>query len=88
VRGDVNWKGDVFSDHLNSETYKLDELTLFNLFVRYETEDARWSIECYGKNLTDEEYYNSLAAVRPLDPGLQGFIGMPMTYGVRVSYTF
>ncbi|MBW2366423.1 MAG: TonB-dependent receptor [Deltaproteobacteria bacterium] len=86
-RGDLSWQDKVFFNEFNFESYSRDSLTLVNAFMRYETADSRWSVELYGKNLIDEEYF---LIVSPGGDGLDkyGDLAMPATYGLRVSFNY
>ncbi|MBW2370234.1 MAG: TonB-dependent receptor [Deltaproteobacteria bacterium] len=86
VRGDLTYRGEQFSDVANEAKYELDSLTLVNAFARYETADARWSLDLYGRNLVDEEYYTNKYE-GPLGGDL-GSVGAPVTYGARLTYNF
>jgi iron complex outermembrane receptor protein len=43
-------------------------------------------VSLYGKNLTDEEYFDYAADVGGLDSAQWG--GTPATWGVRVTYEY
>jgi len=89
IRGDVSWMDKVFFNEYNDEDLTRDDLTLVNAFVRYETADSHWSVELYGKNLTDEEYYTSMGMLGGRDfYDLSASMGLPATFGVRVGYSF
>jgi len=90
LRGDVSSKDKIYYNHANDERLVADSLTLVNAFVRYETVDSSISLEIYGKNLTDEEYYTSKSdySVAGLFSAMTMDLGLPRTIGVRVSYSF
>ncbi|MGD9700769.1 hypothetical protein, partial [Acinetobacter sp.] len=51
----------------------------------YESSDERWKIMVWGKNITDEYYFNSVTATS--DSGAR-MDGRPRTYGLTVGYNF
>jgi len=51
----------------------------------YESADARWKLMLWGKNITDEYYYN---AVIPSSENGARVAGRPRTYGVTVGYRY
>ncbi len=62
--------------------------TLFNGRIGISAPDERWSLELWGRNLTDEEYAQIMFDV-PLQLGTLGptqgaFLGDPRTYGVTL----
>ncbi|MEQ1817663.1 MAG: TonB-dependent receptor [Terricaulis sp.] len=62
--------------------------TLFNGRIGISSQDDRWSLEFWGRNLTDEEYGQVMFDV-PLQLGTLGptqgaFLGDPRTYGVTL----
>lgn len=86
VRGDASFRDKTYYSPANEEYLSQDELWLFKAFARYEPSDARWSLELYGKNLTDEEYYTNLSSVLPGDRVADPAPGR--TFGVRFTYNF
>ena len=79
----------------NTEETTADAYTLVNAFVRYETQDIAWSIELYGKNLADEEYYTRLTNGSFMTLPFHNPVvmtnadaGLPRTFGFRVGYSF
>ena len=86
LRGDVQYRGEQFSEVSNDPIYELDSLTLLNAFLRYETADGRWSLDVYGKNLTDEEHYFLKSS--GTFGGVLGSVGAPITYGARVTFKY
>jgi len=86
IRGDLSWQDKVYFDVYNEEVFSRDDVTLLNGFMRFETADARWSVEVYGKNLADKEYLMSQGPAGLAD--VVGTAGLPRTYGLRVSYSY
>ncbi|MFZ5669501.1 MAG: TonB-dependent receptor [Pseudomonadota bacterium] len=77
-----------------------DDLMLLNGRVAFGARDERWSVELWGQNLTDEDYYQvvfdaPLQNVTSATPGalptvnaLNAFMGAPRTFGVTLRAQF
>ncbi len=87
LRSDVAYKDKVYYSPLEDSTFEQDAYTIVNALIRYETADSRWSAELYGKNVTNEEYYEYIVPQFPPDD-VYGSPGEPATYGFRVIYTY
>lgn len=61
----------------------IDSYTLLDLRAGVQTEN--WRIQLWGRNVTDEYYYNTSAHVNDV---IVRYTGMPATYGFTVSYTY
>lgn len=58
-----------------------------NASLTYYSDDARWNIGIWGKNLTDEAVIAATAAAGIPGPAT-AYMDAPRTYGVRAGYTF
>ena len=56
-----------------------DSYSLLNARVGFEPTTSRWSLAIWGRNLTDEEYFDDVVIAGPT--GLRGSFGPPRTYG-------
>jgi len=65
----------------------VDDYTLVNARVRFETENGRWALEAYGRNVFEEEYYNYYT-IRNGTDDTWGRPGNPRTVGFRISYKY
>lgn len=81
--GSVSYQSESWSDTQN--TIELDDRTLVDLNLRYQTE--RFSVIAYGKNLTDEFYLISDGAGLDVDSRIVT-AGFPRTYGVTAQVNF
>ena len=65
---------------------QVEERTLVNGFVRWDSPEGAWNVTAYGKNLTDERWRQSANAVA----GLWNFtrFAPPREMGVRVGFSF
>ena len=88
VQGDVVYQDDVFFDAFNTEITAQDAYTLVGARAGFLSQDERWEISVWGKNLSDEQYLTFMLDLSP-DFGLyQGIAGAPRTYGASLSYRF
>jgi outer membrane receptor protein involved in Fe transport len=53
--------------------------------VGIKADDSRWDVTLWGKNLTDEYYWNN--ATQGLDD-VYRLASMPRTYGITFGYNF
>lgn len=53
--------------------------------VSFEPSNGQWRVGLWGRNLTDEKYFNELAANAQ---GLRGAPGDPRTFGIDIEYDF
>ena len=67
------------------DEYESDAYELLNARVGFVSSDDRWSVAVWGKNLTDEEYYDEVVAFAT---AVRATVGAPRTYGVDFSYRF
>lgn len=72
----------------SSELLAQGGYSLLDMSVTYLSNDDKWQVSLYGKNLTDKRYRQhgfDLSA----SPGVQlGYYGAPLTFGVNVKYRF
>lgn len=65
-----------------------DEYMLVNASIGIKDADGSWTIEAFGRNLTNVDYV-TYDSSRPLQRGSGlSYLGDPRTYGVRVRYEF
>lgn len=65
--------------------FGIDSYTLLDLRAGVETADGKWRVSIWGKNVTDEYYWNNSAAVFDT---ITRYAGLPATYGASVSYRY
>ncbi|MCF6263825.1 MAG: TonB-dependent receptor [Xanthomonadales bacterium] len=63
----------------------VDSYTLLDLRAGIESEVGDWRAEVFARNVTDQFYWTQIT--REID-ALTRTVGMPATYGVRVSYRY
>jgi iron complex outermembrane receptor protein len=82
---DFSYRSLVYYSLLNDPASRQGGYGLLNLRAEYSTPNGHWSFKVYGENVTNKEYLNN-----SIVSGVSGFgqssPGMPVTYGIRVSY--
>ena len=86
VRGDYYYQADAFSRIWNTGRDALESWDNVNLSLQLMNTENDWSIEVFGKNITDEEVITG-AYLTDDSSGLftNVFLNEPATYGVTVS---
>jgi outer membrane receptor protein involved in Fe transport len=86
LRGDYYYQADAFSRVWNTQRDVLESWDNVNLSLELVNTENEWSIEVFGKNITDEEVITG-AYLTDDSSGLftNVFLTEPATYGVTVS---
>lgn len=84
VAGDVNYTDTLPGDIRAEEA--TDSYTIVNARVSLGADDGKWRAMLWARNLTDEDYFPS-AYTGGNGPYVRSY-GMPLTYGVTLSYYF
>ena len=74
---------------VNNDPFKLqDSYTLldFSVGVLFEEYDAELMV--WGRNVTDERWYNVVFDVPVQDGKLNAYPGVPRTYGINLRFNF
>ena len=74
-----------FQKSITENFLVVDSYAVVGARLGYESSDERWKIMVWGKNITDEYYFNSVTATS--DSGAR-MAGRPRTYGLTVGYNF
>lgn len=96
--GQVSYQSEIFHTQFNDSLIGQDAITLLDARIAYISSNASWEIAAYGKNLTDEEYFQntvrftSLSEGNPADrfnigAGL-GFPAQGRSYGIDATFRF
>lgn len=99
LRADYQWQSQVYFTPFEEENLSQDDYGLLNLRATYETSDRRWQVSAFGRNVTDERYFNNLTSLginlgvtdgTNIYPGatVLGTVGEPQMYGVSVGYHY
>ena len=82
---DYSYRSLVYYSLLNDPASRQAGYGLLNLRAEYTTPDGHWSFKLHAENVANKEYLNN-SIVSGLSGFGQGSPGMPVTYGIRVSY--
>ncbi|MFC6197025.1 TonB-dependent receptor [Ponticaulis profundi] len=79
------WQSDSTASSPDDELYDIDAYGTLNGSIGLYTLDDKWKVSLWGKNLTDEYYWqqvisNANTVIR--------FAGKPRTFGLSLSYTY
>lgn len=91
VRGETSY---VSSQNLNGAlaampTFEQSAITLVNGSVGVGAEDGSWSLQLWGRNLTDETYYRgTFFSVGTIGPSTNSYPSNPRTYGLTLRARF
>jgi len=89
VRGDVNWQDRVYFTEFNNADATQAPYATVNAGVRYTTASGRWSLDFWGRNLTDHFIITNNIISAPLYSSVRvGSLAPPRTYGVTGSVNF
>lgn len=83
----VNYKDEVFFTPYNSENVQEDSVTTYSANIKYIHPNERFTVNLWGKNLSDEEYWINKAPVSTSFIIL-GVLDQPRTFGLTLSYQF
>ncbi|MGD9661597.1 MAG: TonB-dependent receptor, partial [Porticoccaceae bacterium] len=70
---------------LTENYFRIDSYTTVGARLGYLSENERWKLMLWGKNITDEYYYNTVIAAT--ESGAR-VAGRPATYGISIVYTY
>lgn len=84
VGGSVTYRDSTFADLGENPDFAMPSYTLLDARIGL-VSDAGWRVSLYGRNLTDEYYWNSVASA---GDGAVRFTGEPRTIGANFSYQF
>ncbi|RIK94254.1 MAG: hypothetical protein DCC73_06740 [Proteobacteria bacterium] len=87
LRGEAKYQSHIWFDQFNSSDVEEDNYTLLNAFMTFESQDDRWRVQVYGRNLTDKLYRQSVIRATSLI-GTLDFWGAPRTYGLEVGFRY
>ena len=83
-----SYTGEYDYDFVASPETKIltqDSYSVVNARLSYVPPSERWEVSIWGRNLTDEEYFNDVVGG---GRGLRGSYADPRTYGIEVSVDF
>ncbi len=83
VGGDVTVRSDTTAIIGDAPGYEIEDYTLLDVRAGIEDADERWKLTVWGKNITNEYYWNNVANYYDT---LARFTGRPATYGVTLAF--
>lgn len=79
------WQDDSAADLGDSPNYVIDAYGLLNASAGIHALDGSWALSVWGRNITDEYYWTSVASNANV---VVRFPGMPVTYGATLNLAF
>ena len=77
----------IYFSAFNTDNMSEGDITVYDANIKYLHPNEQFSVNIWGKNLTDEEYYASKFAVST-SFSIMGSLAPPSTYGVTINYAF
>lgn len=74
-----------FQKSITENYLVVEDYTILGARLGYQSGDGHWQLMIWGKNLTDEYYYNSVVSTS--ESGAR-MAGRPRTFGVTLGYTY
>lgn len=89
LRADLNFQDEVFfTEFNNSDAFQPATVTI-NAGVRFTSADDRWSMDIWGRNLTDEFIITNNIITAPLFNSVRvGSLAPPRTFGATLGFNF
>ncbi|GIX29760.1 MAG: TonB-dependent receptor [Porticoccaceae bacterium] len=81
-----SWRDSFYTDFRNDPFLRQDSYGLLDGSITYLAPDGKVEVSVFGKNLTDEEFFDYAANVATLDSARWG--GFPRLYGVKFTYRY
>lgn len=85
IGGRYSYRSAAYGDFLKDSRFKIKSYGLLDAQVGVAGEEGKWSVEIYGRNLTDKYYWTAQNAYLE---AIVRYAGMPATYGVRTTVRF
>ena len=86
VRGELSWQDRVYFTEFNNADATQAPYALINAGVTYTSEDKRWTIDVWGRNLTNHFIFSNNIITAPLYNSVRvGTVAPPRTYGVTLG---
>jgi iron complex outermembrane receptor protein len=89
LRADINWQDRVYFTEFNNADATQAPYALINAGVKYTPDNGMWSIDVWGRNLSDELVVTNNIITAPLFNSVRvGSVAPPQTYGVTLGVKF
>ena len=83
----ASYKDEIYFSQFNHDALSQDSVTTLNANILFTSPDERWTVNAWGKNLTDETIYMGTFILNSSRTNA-GFLAPPRTYGLTVGYQF
>ncbi|MFA5937845.1 MAG: TonB-dependent receptor [Sinimarinibacterium sp.] len=88
ARAEWSYTGRMFFDYFNHDFAEGPSYQIWNLYLNLESESGRWSLQAFGKNLSDEFYWAGQVTPSAVVGGPFTYFGAPRTLGIGASFKF
>ena len=89
VRAEVNWQDRVYFTEFNNADATQGAYALVNAGLKFTSANDRWSVDVWGRNLTDKLVLSNNIITAPLFSSVRvGSVAPPRTYGVTFGVNF
>jgi iron complex outermembrane receptor protein len=89
LRADLNFQDEVFFTEFNNADAVQPATVTINAGLRFTSADERWSVDVWGRNLTDEFIITNNIITAPLFNSVRvGSLAPPRTFGATVGFNF
>ncbi len=89
LRADLNFQDEVFFTEFNNRDAYQPATVTINAGIRFTSADERWSIDLWGRNLTDEFIITNNIITAPLFNSVRvGSLAPPRTFGATLGINF
>jgi iron complex outermembrane receptor protein len=79
---DNSYRSSFYSSGTDSIYTRIDGLNLLNARIGVRATDGRWDLYAWGKNITDQHYFNSTSPGLGNTGAINASLGDPLTWGV------
>ncbi len=89
IRADLNFQDTVYFTEFNNADAVQPAAVTINAGVRFTSADDRWSLDVWGRNLTNEFIISNNIITAPLFNSVRvGSLAPPRTYGATLGFNF
>ena len=84
---EIVYQDDIFFTPFNHPELGQEAFTKINANLRFRTPDEKWTLNLWGKNLTDKTAYLGNFIINGSRSNL-GMLAPPLTFGLSVEYSY
>ena len=88
VQGDGNYRWEHTVSAVDQPALNIPGYGLVNGEIAWTTEDGRWSVKAWGRNIANKAYYTNKFDLSAVTGQIEGVVGMPRTFGGTFTYHF